>query len=211
MIKLYSLSAFRPELKGLIRDIRAAWTLEELGIPFERKVMDPKVREHRQAPYLGINPFGKVPAIEDGDFKLYESFAVCTYLADKVGKLIPKEGTKERALYNQWCSFAVSTLEPIAARVVNFDFFTAKDATTEKLRAESLEIVNGFFATLDKELGTRPYLLGESFSVADIILSSVARYVGHTEVTQKYSNLQKYLEKNYARPAFKKALALHEV
>ncbi len=78
MITVYSLSAFKSELKGVIRDIRVVWTLEELGMPYERKVMDPLQREHKAAEYRAIHPFGKVPAIRDGDFTLFESAAICS-------------------------------------------------------------------------------------------------------------------------------------
>ena len=205
MITVYSLSAFRPEIKGLIRDIRAVWALEELGLTYTRKILDPKTREHKQPAFLSLNPFGKVPAITDDGFTLYESFAICTYLADKVGMLIPKPLTPERAIYNQWSAFAVSTLEPVAARVVNFDYFTAKDATTEKLRKDTVDIVDGFFKVLNTELTQRPFILGESFSVADILLCSVCRYVGHTPLAERHPTLHAYLESAFRRPAFLRA------
>ncbi len=205
MITLYALSAFKPELKGLIRDIRIAWALEELGLPYTRKVMDPLKKEHKSPEFLKLNPFGKVPTIQDGDFTLYESSAICSYLGDKVGKLIPKAGTKERVSYDQWTAFTISTLEPQVARILGFDFFNEKDATTEKLRATSVEAVQSLFQVLDERLTKQPYILGETFSLADVQLTSVCRFVEHTEIAARYPSLTAYLKKNYQRTAFLKA------
>ncbi len=210
MIKVYALSAFMPSLKGLIRDIRVVWTLEEMGEKYERIVMDPIKREHKTPEYLKLNPFGKVPLIQDGDFVLFESLAICNYLGDKHGKLIPKPATKERALYDQWTSFAISTFEPPCFRVFGFDYFTKdKDATGEKIRTESLALVDSYMATMDGLLEKKPYLLGEHFSIADIIFSSSCRIVGYTDTVKKHKHLSAYLAKNYERPAFKAAFDQH--
>jgi glutathione S-transferase len=211
VIELYSLSAFRPDLKGLIRDLRAVWALEELGLPYHRNVLDPIKREHKAPAYLELNPFGKVPTIKDDGFVLFESSAICSYLADKAGKLIPKAGTRERVIYDQWLAFSISTFEPMATRIFSFDFIADKNPGTDKIRNETLNIVDGFAGTLDFELSKRPYLLGQSFSMADIALSSAARYVLHTELTAKHVHFEKYLQKNYQRPAFIKSLELNGV
>ena len=207
MITIYGLNAFMPQLKGIIRDIRPVWTLEELGLPYQRNVMSAQNGEHKTPAYLAIHPFGKVPAMTDGDFALFESAAICTYLGDKQNKLIPAAGTLDRAVYDQWVLFAASTLDPVAARVLGIDFFIEKkDATLIQYRNDALESLTGMIAALDKELGKRPYILGEAFSIADILLSSSLRIVNHTEVTAKFPNVQAYLNKNFARPAFVKAL-----
>lgn len=207
MINVYALNPFRPELKGLVRDIRTTWTLEEVGLPYQRKVMDPTVREHKRPEFLALNPFGKVPTLQDDDLVLFESSAICSYLADKTGQLIPKAGSRQRVIYDQWVAFTISTLEPMAARVLGFDFFIDKDATTAKLRSDALDTVSGLLKTVDSELSKRSYLVGDTFTVADILFSSVVRMVAHTEVMQPYSHLQAYLAKNYQRPAFLRANA----
>ena len=205
MIKIYSLSAFKPAVKGVIRDIRPVWTLEELGMPYERIVLDPVKREHKTTAYLALNPFGKVPTMVDQDFTLFESSAICTYLGDKVGKLLPNAGTRDRALFNQWVSFSTTTLEPQAFRVFGFDFFSEMDAAKKILRDESLQAVSTFLGVIDKELIQRPYLLGSDFSIADIIFGSVCRVVFHTGVGDQYPSLRAYLSRIYTRPAFETA------
>ncbi|MBY0371413.1 glutathione S-transferase family protein [bacterium] len=205
MITIYALTAPRPELKGLVRDIRPVWTLEELGLPYRRETMNPLEQEHKQPKYLAINPFGKVPALKDGDFTLFESAAICTYLGDKVGKLIPTAGSRERALYDQWVSYTISTFEPTAVRVIRAELFEEKNETTVRQRQDALDLIEPMAAALNAHFAKRSYLLGEQFTIADIQLASSCRIVGHTEFAARHSNLQAYLQRCYDRPAFARA------
>ncbi len=209
MITVHCLQAFKPTLKGIIRDVRTIWTLEELGVPYERKIMNAMKGEHKQPAFLALNPFGKVPTIQDGEVTLYESSAICIYLGDKYGKLMPGTGLRERALYNQWMAFATATLEPMAFRVFGYDHGDDKNPVAEKIRNDSLGHVDGWLGVVDAELGKRPYLLGDAFTIADIMMSSVARIVQHTEVAAKHPRFAAYLKKNYARPGFERALKNH--
>lgn len=209
MITLYAISAFRPELKGVIRDIRVVWMLEELKMPYERVVMDSLSREHKREPFLKLNPFGKVPTIVDGDFVLFESAAICTYLGEKAGRLIPKAGTKERYVHDQWACFAISTFEPMTSRVFNFDFFQDKSPSIDKARTDAMTILNGFLKTVEQELGKRPYLSGEEFTVADLLFTTAARNIHHTELSTHFPNVQGYLNQNQERPGFIEALRLN--
>ncbi len=206
MVTVHTIGAFLPQLKGLVRDIRVVWTLEELGLPYERKVMDATKGEHKQPEYLALNPFGRVPAIQDGDFTLFESSAICSYLGDKAGKLLPAPATRERTIYDQWISYITSTFEFAATRIAWLDFFNEKNEVTLQLRADCLESVKTQATALDGVLADRPYLLGECFSIADIQLAAVCRIIGHTEVPAQLPSLNRYLQRCYARPAFARAL-----
>ena len=209
MIHIHTLSAFKPELKGVIRDIRAVWALEETALPYKRIVMDPMKREHKNPEFLKLNPFGKVPVMTDEGMVLFESTAICTYIGDKTGKLIPKAGSADRARYDQWVAFAISTLEPHASRVFGFDFFHEMNQVKTELRNDSLNIIDGIMAGLDSELSGRNYLLGNDFSIADIILCTVYRSVIHTDVAAKHKNLSAYFDRCLNRPAAKKAFELN--
>src|SRR5262249_16435341 len=116
-IKIYGAKAFVPALKGIIRDIRPAWMLEELGVPYERISLDAKGGETQKPEYLKLNPFGKVPTLQDGDFSMFESAAICQYLAERHNKFIPEKGTPEYYTCLQWCYFAVTNIEPNCARI----------------------------------------------------------------------------------------------
>lgn len=207
MVTVYGLAAFRPEVQGLIRDIRVIWALEELGMPYQRVVMDVKRAEHKKPEYLAINPFGKVPSIIDDKVTLFESSAICAYLGDKEAKLLPEAGTRERLFYNQWVSYITSTFEPLASRIGWLDLFVEQDETTKKLSRSTLELVKTHAKVLDARLQKQEYLLNDEFSLADVQLASVSRIVSHREPWAELPAFSKYLEKCFARPAYARAWA----
>ena len=125
-LKIYGAKAFRPELKGVIRDLRPIWMLEELGLKYERISLDPQKGENKTPEYLKLNPTGKVPTLQDGDFTIFESAAICQYLAEKNGRLVPAKGTPDYFTCLQWCYFAVTNIEPQCGRVFAADFFYEK-------------------------------------------------------------------------------------
>jgi glutathione S-transferase len=102
MLKLYGGARSRASI--------VHWYLEELGIPYEFVKLDMQSGEHLKPEYLAINPFGKVPAIVDEDFRLWESGAILLYLADKYSKT--PVSPKESAVFSQWVLFANATLSP---------------------------------------------------------------------------------------------------
>src|SRR4051812_37480512 len=101
-MNIHGLRAPFPFLKSHVRHIRPVWLMEEIGAPYELRFVELEPSDQDWAAYLRINPFGKVPALQDGKHDVFESGAICTYLADKHGKLIPKAGTPERAQHDQW-------------------------------------------------------------------------------------------------------------
>src|SRR5262245_6206158 len=109
---------------GVSRWVRPYWLLQELDVPFEPKLVSVRKGEHRSPEFLAVNPFGKLPALVDGDLTLIESAAICTYLGDKYAEkaLIPKTGTRARALHDQWVSFAITELEQPLWRIARNTF-----------------------------------------------------------------------------------------
>ncbi len=122
-ITIYGLAAFKPQLKGVIRDARCQWVLEELGVPYKHVVMDPTKAENKTPEYLAIHPMGKVPAMVDGTMTLIESAAICEYLAEKYSRLIPNSKDPEYFLHKQWMYYARTTVEPQSTRIFSCDFF----------------------------------------------------------------------------------------
>ncbi len=208
MITIHAAHNFPAILKGVVRDIRPVWLLEEVGLPYDIRWNDIQKGEHKSPAHVKQNPFGKVPAMSDGEFSLFESAAIVNYLADKAGKLIPKTGTKERAIHDQWCFAAVSTVEPPVFDVFLCDSF-AKDApgTTER-RANSLTNAKARINVLEGELASRPYLMGQEFSAADILMTTVLAYARAPEILADAPHVRAYLERCMSRPAYKAALAL---
>src|SRR5688572_4301937 len=98
----------------LTRSMRPHWLLEEIGAPYRLVHVDLAAGGHRAAEYLEINPSGTVPALVDGDMSMFESAAICMYLADKYpeGRLAPAVGSPARGPYYQWMLYAAVTVEP---------------------------------------------------------------------------------------------------
>ena len=164
------------------------WYLEELQVPYEFQLLDMSVGEHLQPDFLTINPFGKVPAIADGNFKLWESGAILLYLADKYEQVKTLE---ERAIASQWVLFANATLGP--------GLFGAD--TREK---ETPRLLGG----LNKILESQLYLTGDSFTVSDVAVGTILTYaIPMLKMSYAdYPAIDAYVKRIGDRPAYKKAI-----
>lgn len=181
MLKLYGSARSRASI--------VQWYLEELEIPYEFVVLDMQAGEHRQPAYLAINPIGKVPAIVDGDFQLWESGAILLYLADKYGKSSPS--LEKRAELYQWVLFSNATLAS--------GIFGEENREREMPR---------LLTPLNEIFERQPFLLGDEFSVADVALGAVLSYI---PVVLKldispYPAILNYIKQISQRPAFQKSI-----
>jgi glutathione S-transferase len=163
------------------------WYLEEIEVVYEFVQLDMSVGEHLQPEYLAINPVGKVPAIEDGEFKLWESGAILLYLADKYGKEI--DSLEKRSIINQWIIFANSTL------ATGLFVESSREKEAPKL-----------LTALDRIFEDRPYILGNEFTVADVAVGSMLGYATMMLKMdfQEYPAIVDYRKRISERPAFKK-------
>ncbi|MBK1990469.1 glutathione S-transferase family protein [Sphaerospermopsis aphanizomenoides BCCUSP55] len=181
MLKLYGGAFSRASI--------VQWYLEELQVPYEFVLLDMKAGEHRQPDYLAINPIGKVPAIVDGDFQLWESGAILLYLVEKYGnKTLSPE---ERAIFSQWVLFGNSTLAT--------GIFV--EANREKEMPRLLTVLNEIFER-------QPFLLGNEFTVADVAVGSILGYIPimlKLDLTP-YPAVLNYIQKISQRPAFQKSI-----
>ncbi|GLI61910.1 hypothetical protein VaNZ11_004433 [Volvox africanus] len=184
-IKLYT----NPGSRGKITE----WYLAELNVPHELVSVDMRRGEHKTPAFLAINPFGKVPAMTDGDLPLFESGAILLHLANKYGKLSDNElGTAA-----QWTLFANSTLSEA--------FFNNRQ------RATQMPVM---LRTLNELLSKKPYLTGEDFSVGDIAVGSYLLYLPlffpDLDLTQ-YPEVWSYMQRISERPTcpvpYKEAMA----
>jgi glutathione S-transferase len=164
------------------------WYLEELQVPYEFQLLDMQAGEHLQPDFLAINPFGKVPAITEGDFQLWESGAILLYLADKYDQVKTLE---ERAIASQWVLFANATLGP--------GIFGAD--TREK---ESPRLLGG----LNKILENQSYITGENFTVSDVAVGTILGYaILMLQISYAgYPAVDAYIKRISDRPAYKKAI-----
>ncbi|HEY9794510.1 MAG TPA: glutathione S-transferase family protein [Leptolyngbyaceae cyanobacterium] len=181
MLKLYGGARSRASI--------IQWYLEELGVPYEFILLDMQAGEHRQPEFLAINPMGKVPAIVDGEFKLWESGAILFYLAQKYGNM--PSSLEAQAEVNQWILFANATLGP------GVFVEASRERETPKL-----------MKPLNQLLEQQSFLLGDELSVVDVAVGSVLAYIPMMLKLDlsEYPAVVDYIKRISERPAFQKTI-----
>lgn len=179
------------------------WMLEELGEPYDIHMLDLAKEENRQAPYLAINPMGKVPALRDGDTVITESAAICTYLADEfpARKLNVPVGTPQRGLYLKWLFFGPSCMEPAVI----------DRAAPRKEEARRGMLGYGDFDTTMNTVAAAvakgPWLMGEQFTAADVVVGAGIRWGMMFKMIPERPEFLGYVQRISARPAAQRAQA----
>ncbi len=189
------------------RSVRPRWLLEEIGAPYELVRLDMSKQEHKSPEYKRIHPHGVVPALVDGDLALMESAAICAYLADKFpdAQMAPRVGTPERGRYYQWMVYSIATLEPpvidIFMNTVMLPEAERSATTVEKARATFGEVAQ----VLEANLSSKPFLLGERFSAADVMIGSSLVWGQFLGLLEGRPVLADYATRLAARPAYQRA------
>jgi glutathione S-transferase len=180
-------------------------TLAETDTPYELITIDFATGEHKQEPHLSRQPFGRVPAIDDEGFQLFESRAICRYLNDKAqGSLVPQD-PQDRARMEQWISIETSELTPHAMPFIFEHIFQRKQEPAALQRAEAALDVAG--RVLDQRLAQAPYLAGEAFSLADLCYLPYVDYVANSPakgILAKHPRLMAWYKKLSERPSWRK-------
>ncbi|MNS73668.1 Disulfide-bond oxidoreductase YfcG [compost metagenome] len=209
-MKVYVFKSLPPFLWGYTRDLRAMWALEECGIAYETIGLDCGPNGLQDETWFEpISPFKQLPVIDDDGYILTESGAILLYLAEKSGKLIPKD-LQGRAQVYRWLITALNNIEPFALPILFADLQGDSNPHAQAQRPWHVEVLGRFLPTIDQMLKTQPYLTGTEFTVADIILTCVLRELRKTEVLQQYPNIEKYRLSCQERPAFVKVLNAYE-
>jgi glutathione S-transferase len=186
---------------GAGRPIRVIWALEEMGLPYELTTV---TSDEAAAPeHLARHPLGRVPVLEDRSGPLFESAALCLHLADlgAPDALIPAIGTRARALVYQWTLFGMTELE---APIVQA--FRCQDEAPDVARRARQQAARAA-AGIDRALDGRPYLVGETLTVADIVVSEVLRIVRRVGGDDLSAGLVTYLDGLKQRAARARAVA----
>jgi glutathione S-transferase len=155
------------------RSDRIRWLLEELNVPYQDHFLKKAAGEMDTPAYRKLNPMGRTPTLVDGDLVLFESAAICMYVADQYGygKLAPKmEDVKNRAEYTKWMIWSVGTLECVIARMFTHVSTPEEKATTHAFNKQQAEI---FKLALNPILSKQDYILASGFSAADIMLGAI--------------------------------------
>ena len=192
------------------RAFRALWIAKEIGLDYEHVPIEIGEAGARKAEYLAVNPNGRLPAIEDDGFVLWESLAITLYLAKKhsTGRLYPA-ALQDEARCWQWSLWALNEVD----RGVNIWSLHAvrlppADRDPQKL-AEALKVIAGPFRVLDAALAERPYLLGDEFTVADLNVAAVISRAIDMDLSAT-PRLGAWLERCLERPAAVAARRLRE-
>lgn len=205
MITCYAFAAVPPFAKGLVRDLRVRWALEEAGIPYRVTLVGECEGAMPHARYRKIQPFGQIPAIQDGDLTLFESGAIVLHVAERSEALMPKDPAR-RALVVQWSFTALNTIEATIQQLAAIDLFHTGATWAKERRPAVVEMVRGRLAVLASCLEGRDHLVGR-FSAADVLMTSVLRILRHTDLVAEQPALAEYVRRCESRPAFARALA----
>ena len=189
------------------RSTRPRWLLEELGEPYELVRIDLGKQEHKTSQYLQIHPHGTVPALVDGDLALMESGAICAYLADRfpAKRLAPPAGTRERGPYYQWMFYAAVTLEPPVLQVFMHTVRLPEAERSAALAEQGRTAFAQIAEVITKSLGRKPFLLGDQFSAADVMIGSTLAWGSFMGLLEGYPVLQEYVQRLTPRPAYQRA------
>jgi len=196
------------ELFGFVpsRSNRPHWALEEIGAEYRFYTIDLRKGDHRSPYFLAINPAGKSPAMRDGDLVLTESGAICNYIGEKYPEsgLTPQSGTPERALYDQWMYFALTELEQPLWTAAKHTFAIPEEHRVPAVIPSAKWEFARAGGILAGGLGDREFLVGDRFTMADIMVAHTLMWAVKTDFPLEHANLGTYLERMKSRPALKR-------
>jgi glutathione S-transferase len=188
---------------GLARDMRVRWALEEVGQPYEVRLLS--FAEMKESAHLKRNPFGQIPTYEEGDLALFESGAIVFHIAERHAGLLPDDA-HARARAITWMFAALNTVEPPIVERGMATLFE-RDKTWYQERQPILEDrVRVRLDELSGRLGDANWL-DDAFSAGDLLMVTVLRRLSGSGMLEKYSNLSAYVARGEARPAYKRAFA----
>jgi glutathione S-transferase len=181
-------------------------TLAETNTPYTMSVVEFATGEHKKEPHLRRQPFGRIPALDDDGFELFESRAMCRYIADKAGKLLPRDA-KGRAKMEQWISVETSEFSAHAMKYIYEHVFKRpQEAAVLEAAAKALDLT---CTVLDTQLAKAPFLAGAELSVGDICYMPYIDYAITTpakEIFAKHRHFMAWWSKISERPTWQKAV-----
>jgi len=187
--------------RGLGRDMRVRWALEEVGQPYAVRLLS--FREMKEPPHLTLHPFGQIPTWEEDGLVLFESGAIILRIAERHGGLLPADaGARARAI--AWIFAALNTVEP---PIVEFGMarILERDKPWFEQRQPMLEErVRTRLAQLSHRLGDADWLDG-AFSAGDLLMVTVLRRLEGSGMVEEHPNLAAYVARGEARPAYQRA------
>jgi glutathione S-transferase len=187
--------------KGQARDMRVRWALEEVGQPYDVRLVS--FSEMKESAHRMLHPFGQIPTYEDGDLALFESGAIVFHIAERHAGLLPDDANA-RARAIAWMFAALSTVEPPIVERAMATLVERDKAWYEQRLPIVEDRVRGRLDELSSRLGDADWL-DHVFSAGDLLMVTVLRRLNGSGILEEYPNLSGYVARGEARPAFKRA------
>ncbi|MCJ2179600.1 glutathione S-transferase family protein [Novosphingobium album (ex Hu et al. 2023)] len=190
--------------RGMARDMPVRWALEEVGRPYEVRLVS--FAEMKEPAHLGLQPFGQIPTYEDGTVALFESGAIVLHIAQSHAGLLPEEpGARGRAI--AWLFAALSTMEPPVLDRETAGFLEASEPWHAARQPLLESRICARLDALAASLGEAEWLVDGAFSAGDLQMVTVLRRLGSSGLLDGYPTLAAYVARAEARPAFQRAFA----
>jgi glutathione S-transferase len=189
--------------KGLARDMRVRWALEEVGQPYDVRLVS--FQAMKQPKHLALQPFGQIPTYEEGDLALFDSGAIVLHIGEHHTGLLPDDANA-RARAITWMFAAVSTMEPTIVERETAGHLEGKEIWFAQRLQMIEERIRKRLGELSTRLGDADWLDG-GFSAGDLLMISVLLRLKSSHMLDEYPNLSAYVARGEVRPAYKRAFA----
>ncbi|GGY84454.1 glutathione S-transferase [Cellvibrio zantedeschiae] len=188
--------------KGLARDTRVRWALEEVGQPYQVRYLS--FQAMKEPAHLALQPFGQIPTYEEGDIALFETGAIVLHIAQTYAGLLPNDNTRARSI--SWMFAAVNTIEPPILELVTAKIFEGDKPWANERIPLVAERIRNRLTQLSNYLGDNEWLQG-AFSAGDLMMVSVLLRLRPSAILNEFPNLAAYVARGEARPAYQRAFA----
>jgi glutathione S-transferase len=189
--------------RGLARDMRVRWALEEVGKPYEVRLLS--FGAMKEPAHLALHPFGKIPTYEEGDLTLFESGAIVFHIAEHYPGLLPKDANA-RARAIMWMFAALNTVEPPILELVTARFLEGDKPWSGERLPLVKDRIRERLGQLSARFGDADWLDG-AFSAGDLVMVSVLLRTKPSGILDEYPKLAAYVARGEARPAYQRAFA----
>jgi glutathione S-transferase len=188
---------------------RVYWMLEELGLTYEAVQLDMRAKEHKSEKFLKLNPNGKVPCLTDGDYAIWESMAINSYLADKYQSALLGKTPEARGLVQQWSYWSILELQKHLIEIFIQKVFVPDEKRDLGVIEKAKKAAEPLLAILDHHLVDKKFLVGDAFTLADLNVASVASITEAIQMdVSHFKHIQHWQSQCKDRPAYQKYLKL---
>lgn len=196
---------------GAPNPMKVALFLEEAGLEYKPVPVDTRAGDQHKPEFIAVNPNAKVPVITDGDVTVFDSNAILLHLGETTGQFMPAEAPENRAGLLSWMMFVGTGIGPYSGQAVHFQHMAPEDIAYAKKRY--VFEAQRHYGILDKHLANRSYMVGDTYTIADMSVWGWARMmpmVLGAEAWADLPNLKRLTDEIESRPAAQKAVALKD-